>query len=213
MRKRNELKRCCCRRAIGVSEKKNLNLPSTKKTTQLLYPDTAASVLSRNTSQRVAIVGAGAAGLTAAATLQQLGYKQVVVFESNPKVGGKCFTVEVAGKFYDLGAIQISSVYQLVPSLAAATKTPFRRFTEIPKSEARSLNSSSSSSTNTTTPTFAENVELFSGFAALAATSKRYFKQITAPGMLQASTSASMAGVSFSEFAAQNKFGTPLTQR
>ena len=170
---------------------------------QLLYPDTIPSALSRNTSQRVAIIGGGAAGLTAAATLQQLGYKDVVVFESDPKVGGKCLSVEIDGEFYDLGAIQLSSTYFMVSSLAAATKTPFHRFYSMPKSEVGASNSSS--------PNVTENVEVLAGVAALAATTKRYLREVKAPGMLQASQTASLAGVSFSEFAVSNRFGAPMT--
>ena len=211
---------------------------------QLLYPDTFTSALSRNISQRVAIVGAGAAGLTAAATLQQLGYRNVVVFESAPRPGGKCFTVEVAGAFYDLGAIQVwerekekekkgtretrggrrrtrttrkltlslslslqvSSAYWMVASLAAATKTPFHRFAVVPKNETAPGGSNN-------TATFAENVELVAGVPALAATTKRFWREITAPGMLQASENPAMAGVTFSEFAQANKFGKELTRR
>ena len=57
------------------------------------------------------------------------------------------------------------------------------------------------------------SVELVAGVGALAATSKRYLREIAAPGMLQASESASLAGATFSDFAAANKFGEPLTRR
>ena len=141
------------------------------------------------------------------------------MFEADPRVGGKCLTVEVDGKFYDLGAIQISSAYHLVTSLAAATKTPFRRYGVIPKSETGFLNSSSSSSGssssgNSSSPTLSDlaSAELLSGIAALARTTKRYFRAISSPGMLQAGSEPSLAGATFSEFAARNKFGATLTQ-
>ena len=54
--------------------------------------------------QRVAIIGAGAAGLTAADTLHRKGYQQVTVFEKTDRVGGKCCTEEVAGRLYEMGA-------------------------------------------------------------------------------------------------------------
>ena len=185
--------------------------------TQLRYPDTIPSALSRNISQRVAIIGGGAAGLTAAATLQQLGYKSVVVLEANPDVGGKCLSVEVDGDFYDLGAIQVSSAYKMVPALAAATKTPFYRYSAVPKGQqatgAAASSSSSSNGSSTAGLSALGSVELVAGVGALAATSKRYLREIAAPGMLQASESASLAGATFSDFAAANKFGEPLTRR
>lgn len=54
--------------------------------------------------QRIAIIGAGAAGLTAAETLRQSGYSNVTVFERSERVGGKCCSVEIDGKMYELGA-------------------------------------------------------------------------------------------------------------
>ena len=194
----------------------------TPQTTQLLYPDTIPSALSRNTSRSVAIIGGGAAGLTAAATLQQLGYKRVVVFESNPEVGGKCLSVEIDGAFYDLGAIQAAGAYKMVPGLAAATKTPFHRFSAVPKSEAvreaaaaalSGLGGGGGNNTGGLSSSLAENAELLAGVAAVAATTKRYFREISSPGMLQASENPSLAGSTFSEFAAANKFGAPMTMR
>lgn len=51
----------------------------------------------------VIVVGAGFAGLTAAHTLHQAGYR-TVCFEARDRVGGRAATVEVAGLAVDLGA-------------------------------------------------------------------------------------------------------------
>ena len=48
--------------------------------------------------RRIAIVGAGPAGLTAAMALRRLGYSSVTVFERRGRVGGKCLTVEIEGR-------------------------------------------------------------------------------------------------------------------
>ena len=42
---------------------------------------------------RVAIVGAGVAGLTAAGVLQQAGVEHISIFEARDRVGGRMFTV------------------------------------------------------------------------------------------------------------------------
>jgi hypothetical protein len=55
-------------------------------------------------NQRIAIVGAGATGLTAAETLKHLGYKYVSLFEREDHVGGKCLSIEIDSKSYELGA-------------------------------------------------------------------------------------------------------------
>lgn len=60
-------------------------------------------------TRRVAIIGAGAAGLTAAYTLRGRGYTSMTIFESSDRVGGKCCTTMIDGKPYDLGAGILSS--------------------------------------------------------------------------------------------------------
>ena len=41
-------------------------------------------------AQRIAIIGAGAAGLTAAEELKDKGYQNITVFERTDRAGGKC---------------------------------------------------------------------------------------------------------------------------
>lgn len=69
-------------------------------------------------SQRIAIIGAGAAGLTAAETLRQKGYANVTVFERSDRVGGKCCSVEINGKMYELGAGILAESNQTALKLA-----------------------------------------------------------------------------------------------
>jgi phytoene dehydrogenase-like protein len=56
---------------------------------------------------RVAVVGAGAAGLTAARTLTGLGH-DVVVFEKENRVGGKVFSIPVGDKALEFGAVLVT---------------------------------------------------------------------------------------------------------
>ncbi len=55
--------------------------------------------------QKIAIIGAGISGLTAAHTLKKLGYDNITIFEANDRVGGKVHTVEIDGYIYELGAV------------------------------------------------------------------------------------------------------------
>ena len=55
-------------------------------------------------NQRIAILGAGAAGLSAAEALKLKGYKHVTLFERSDHAGGKCLSVDVNLKSYELGA-------------------------------------------------------------------------------------------------------------
>nr|WP_247649546.1 FAD-dependent oxidoreductase [Mycobacterium ulcerans] len=68
-------------------------------------------------TKRIAIVGAGAAGLSAAVRLRDRGYDDVTVLEGAQQVGGKACSVEVDGRDYDLGAVVITPQY---PNVLAA---------------------------------------------------------------------------------------------
>lgn len=66
---------------------------------------------------RIAVVGAGPAGLTAAWTLRELGYDRVTVFEREAEVGGKVRSVTVDGQSYELGAYVVTEEYDTVLNL------------------------------------------------------------------------------------------------
>ncbi len=72
-----------------------------------------------NTSDRVLIVGAGAAGLTMAMNLREKGYNHVVVVEKTPEVGGKCHSLAYKGRNYDMGANLTTPRYETIRPLAA----------------------------------------------------------------------------------------------
>jgi predicted NAD/FAD-binding protein len=69
-------------------------------------------------SERVGIVGAGAAGLSLAHRLRALGYRAVTVLEQSSRVGGKCCTVHHDGRSFELGAGALSPAYKHVRALA-----------------------------------------------------------------------------------------------
>ena len=54
---------------------------------------------------RIGIVGAGASGLSAAYHLKQAGHTDVTVLEADRRVGGKCCSVTVGSRVYELGAV------------------------------------------------------------------------------------------------------------
>jgi predicted NAD/FAD-dependent oxidoreductase/acyl carrier protein len=68
---------------------------------------------------RVAVIGAGASGLTAARKLEQLGHR-VTVLEAAEEVAGKCRSIEVDGRAFDLGGHLCMPQYTSFAKLVAA---------------------------------------------------------------------------------------------
>ncbi len=69
-------------------------------------------------SDRICIVGAGAAGLSTGYFLKKKGYRNVVVLEKQGRVGGLCCSVTHEGRAFDLGANYLTPAYKEVIKLA-----------------------------------------------------------------------------------------------
>jgi hypothetical protein len=72
----------------------------------------------RQKDTRICIIGAGAAGLSAAYFLKARGYTNVTVLEAANRVGGKCRSIEFKGRSFDLGANYVTPAYSEVRKLA-----------------------------------------------------------------------------------------------
>ena len=79
---------------------------------------------SRNEQPRIAIIGAGPAGMSAAWFLKQNGYRDVRVFEKADRVGGKCLTFPFEGRQFDLAAHEMLAGYGDVMDIATALGVP-----------------------------------------------------------------------------------------
>ncbi len=77
--------------------------------------------------KRIAVVGAGAAGLSAAHALKTKGYINITIFERAHRVGGKCCTVEIDGRDYELGAGIVAEDNSVVLKLAKEFDVPLTR--------------------------------------------------------------------------------------
>lgn len=88
-----------------------------------------SNLLAINVSKKVAVIGAGAAGLAAAQRLKASGF-QVVIYESSNRVGGKCFTVpcKEGSGIVELGAIQVGLGYSLVNEYRKAVGMRLRNY-------------------------------------------------------------------------------------
>ena len=78
-------------------------------------------------NQRIAIVGAGATGLTAAESLKQKGYQHVTLFESTDHAGGKCLSIDIDSKSYELGAGVLTIDNEVPLRLAKKYHIPLER--------------------------------------------------------------------------------------
>lgn len=81
-----------------------------------------------NLNERICIVGAGAAGLSAAYFLRKKGYKNIIILEKEKQAGGKCRTIFYKGRSYELGGAVVTPNYritlEIVKELGLKTK-PF----------------------------------------------------------------------------------------
>jgi protoporphyrinogen/coproporphyrinogen III oxidase len=89
-------------------------------------------VLDASKSLRIAVVGAGPSGLTAADTLNSLGYQNVTVFEQNNRVGGKVYSVPnpSGSGMVELGAVFATTNYTTVLGYASKYNIASTPFTE-----------------------------------------------------------------------------------
>jgi oxygen-dependent protoporphyrinogen oxidase len=79
-------------------------------------------------SHKIAIVGAGPSGLTAADTLRARGYTNVTVFEREAQVGGKVNTLRTAQGNTELGAVFASPDYTLTLDYAKKYNVPYENY-------------------------------------------------------------------------------------
>ncbi|XP_020549904.1 uncharacterized protein LOC110012103 [Sesamum indicum] len=76
---------------------------------------------------RIAVVGGGPSGLSAAYALCKLGYSNVTVLEKHHSPGGMCESLEIQGRIYDLGgqvlaANSAPSIFHLAGEVGVETE-------------------------------------------------------------------------------------------
>jgi protoporphyrinogen oxidase len=86
--------------------------------------DLARRMVERAGQDRIAVVGAGPAGLSAAWYLRGAGYGDVTVLEATDRVGGKCYTFEGEGRPIELGAFTVSPAYEQTMRIARDVGAP-----------------------------------------------------------------------------------------
>jgi len=84
----------------------------------------ASSEQTKQLDDSICIVGAGASGIAAAHFLKKKGYTHVTVLEASDHIGGKCNTIQIANKDYDMGAVFTTSSYDEVRALSLEFNAP-----------------------------------------------------------------------------------------
>ncbi|MGW1024029.1 alpha/beta fold hydrolase [Streptomyces sp. NPDC002577] len=110
---------------------RNITTATTTSSTAVTAPPAAGSPDTAGLPRSVVVIGAGPSGLTIARELERAGHR-VTVLEAREAVAGKCETVEIDGRAYDLGGHICTNQYERVAELATelgvATEatTPYR---------------------------------------------------------------------------------------
>ena len=66
---------------------------------------------------KIAIIGAGVSGLTAAHTLKKLGYGSIRIYEAQDRIGGKIRTVQRDGMYYEMGGVFVQEEFETIKGL------------------------------------------------------------------------------------------------
>jgi len=145
----------------------------------------------------VVIIGAGAAGLTAASSLRDKGYNNITILERQAHAGGKCSTVDIQGHLYELGAGMLSVDNTTAMSLAKRYNIRLERVT---------FGKSLVLDTNNQIPlkkrTLKQNTQLVRELLRYRAVQKKY--KLSRPGFAQIHHEE--LSVPFAEFAKKHRF-------
>ncbi len=68
-------------------------------------------------NSKIAIIGSGPAGLTAACYLKDSGFNNITIFEKEGRAGGKCCSFVYDGRTYELGAVLGTRFYKVTMAM------------------------------------------------------------------------------------------------
>lgn len=147
----------------------------------------------KNFDKKIAIIGAGSAGLTAAESLKSLGYKNITVLEKSERAGGKCCSIQYQGRAYELGAGMIAGCNRTVLELAKKYAVKMNRLDPVDFSECIFVNTKQS---------FKNKLRMLPEVILKYLPLARRYKKITAPGLQDVDSDLCMP---FHQWAVQHK--------
>ena len=90
----------------------------------------SSHVYSQTKKSRIAVIGAGIGGLSAAHYLKKSGFSDITVYEKDSDVGGKINSFIYEGKPYEMGAVWLGGEYKIIQELAEEFSLSYRKVTE-----------------------------------------------------------------------------------
>ncbi|MBF0443617.1 MAG: FAD-dependent oxidoreductase, partial [Oligoflexales bacterium] len=88
-----------------------------------------AAVAPNGRDLRIAIIGAGASGLTAAYQLKKNGYQNITIYEKEDRIGGKIHTMTIDNAAIEVGAVWATEKYTTIQALAKEMGVDLVKFT------------------------------------------------------------------------------------
>jgi len=91
----------------ALASKRGVATPTSTALQEAISPAQLAAAEARASEANapIGIIGGGVSGIFAALTLRSLGYHNVTIFESSPRVGGKAGSFEHGGMSFPIGAV------------------------------------------------------------------------------------------------------------
>ncbi len=140
----------------------------TKYIARMAAPKPSLPAQALDPGARICVIGAGPSGLSVASELRARGYANVVVLEASERVGGKSYTVDIAGRPHDLGATMgVPYMYDDVVRLGEASSA---RATAFPPQVQYDL----TTGTKRAPRTFSETAAFYAGALQYIATNMRF---------------------------------------
>lgn len=166
---------------------------------------------------RIAIIGAGPAGLSMAWYLRKQGYRDIVLYEARDRVGGMTYTESWGGDHFDLGANYVTKDYKEVRAVAGELGLELMTDDCFQKQISLDVHKRQLNDTNKLVQHDVSDLDFVLGIGKYLVVLAKYREMIDSPGFLGVQRYPELM-MSFGDFvetqglqAVQNLFALPVT--